>query len=126
MRQSQSDQVDPRGQYTASSDPPPPICKLLLHLLLRITTITNHKEQTERGAAAFTCLNCSEVFLCSLLCLVIKANTATSVVSEDKLPGERRGLDVKRIKFENKTHLEKRNELPSTTGQGKVEFASSN
>lgn len=36
------------------------------------------------------------------------------------------GWDVKRIKLENKTHLEERNELPSTKGQSKVDFASSN
>lgn len=51
----------------------------------------------------------------------------TSVVPEDKLPGEMRGRDVKRKKFEiNKTHLEERNELPSTKGQSKVDVASSN
>lgn len=86
-----------------------------------------NKEQTEREAAAFPHLNYSEVFLCSLLCLVIKANTETSVVPEDKLPEEMCGLDVKRIKFEiNKTHLEERNELPRTKGQSKVDVASSN
>lgn len=86
-----------------------------------------NKEQTGREAAAFPHLNYSEVSVCSLLCLVIKANTETSVVPEDKLPGEMRGRDVKRIKFEiNKTHLEERNELPSTKGQSKVDVASSN
>lgn len=40
------------------------------------------------------------------------------------MPGETCGLDVKRIKFENKSHLEERNELPSTKGRTKVDFAS--
>lgn len=59
--------------------------------------------------------------------MVIKANTETSVVPQDKLPGEMRGRDVKRIKFEiNKSHLEERNELPSRKGQSRVDVASSN
>lgn len=49
------------------------------------------------------------------------------MVPEDKLPGEMRGRDVKRIKFEiNKTHLEGRNELRSRKGRRRVDVASSN
>lgn len=61
----------------------------------------------------------------SLLCLVIKTNAETGVVSEDALPGEMCGPRVKGIKLENKSHLEERNELPSTKGRRKVDFASS-
>lgn len=103
------------------------ICTLSLPLVSEITSIMRNKEQNWERSSSFSTFKLFPIFLYRLVCLVIKANTETSVVPEDKLPGEMHGRDVKRIKFEiNKTHLEERNELPSTKGQSQVDVASSN